>query len=362
MEYFYVCWITLLYLATGIQSQQSRVELQDGINKFDKNGTKFQKLLLDSSTGTLYVGAQNALFRFSGANLSLLQNITTGPVLDSPKCDPKDVADCDTTKMTNIDVKILLNDPKFKKILMCGSTSQGQCSFYNEANLNVSTVINGKSEGSVVPYVAGTKSVVARYGDIPSSNMKGLYVAQEYDHRPLTLAPHAISTRLIQKNGSKAYTVKNFYENKEHGIGTFKDIYPDYKSDYVIKYIHTFEYGGFSFYLTVQKQYLHKSNYSTRLVRICNEDPGYYSYSEVELACRKKNGVTSFFNVAVDAHLGEIGQEFAEHFRITEDEKVLYIIFGKSHPYSVDINEDAGSGKAQHSDFVEFENHLFYLM
>ena len=53
---------------------------------------------------------------------------------------------------------------------------------------------------------------------------------------------------------------------------------------YPVNYIYGFSSGGFSYFLTTQKRD-QSSPFHSRLVRVCQNDPDYYSYTEVPIEC-----------------------------------------------------------------------------
>ena len=53
---------------------------------------------------------------------------------------------------------------------------------------------------------------------------------------------------------------------------------------YPVNYIYGFSSGGFSYFLTTQKRD-QSSPFHSRLVRVCQNDPHYYSYTEVPIEC-----------------------------------------------------------------------------
>ena len=57
---------------------------------------------------------------------------------------------------------------------------------------------------------------------------------------------------------------------------------------YPINYIFGFSSEGFSYFLTTQMEESSPSPFETKLVRVCQGDPDYYSYTEVPLVCNSK--------------------------------------------------------------------------
>ena len=53
------------------------------------------------------------------------------------------------------------------------------------------------------------------------------------------------------------------------------------RTRYSINYIYGFASEGFSYFLTTQMQETNTSPYISKLVRVCQDDSDYYSYTEV---------------------------------------------------------------------------------
>lgn len=88
---------------------------------------------------------------------------------------------------------------------------------------------------------------------------------------------------------------------------------------FIVKYVYGFSSWIFSYFMTIQLKQ-HSSNtsheYITKLVRICQADTHYYSYTEIPISCIK-NGVE--YNLAQAAHLS----------KPTDGDDVLYAIFSQ---------------------------------
>ena len=59
---------------------------------------------------------------------------------------------------------------------------------------------------------------------------------------------------------------------------------------YPINYIHGFASEGFSYFLTSQMRHTSPSPYHSKLVRVCHDDSDYYSYTEIPIECKGRDG------------------------------------------------------------------------
>lgn len=108
--------------------------------------------------------------------------------------------------------------------------------------------------------------------------------------------------------------------------------------------MYGFHAKGFSYFVTVQKKFTEQPRpFVTKLVRICQKDVNYYSYTEVPLVCRSQDGTD--YNLAQAAYTGRPGSELAVSLGITAQDEVLYVVFAKSGDQS-DIFNKAGDQSA----------------
>jgi len=95
-------YVTVLYLATVINhsgSTSSTVSFTPSTN------TTLRRLALDPLTGMVYVGAVNQIYQLD-SNLTLLVDVTTGPVQDDKNCFDFDHAGepaCPTLQLSSTD-------------------------------------------------------------------------------------------------------------------------------------------------------------------------------------------------------------------------------------------------------------------
>lgn len=66
-------------------------------------------------------------------------------------------------------------------------------------------------------------------------------------------------------------------------------------TDFVFRFVAGFEYSGFVYFVTVQREFPASPHSSlvTRLVRLCPHDVGFQSYTELTLHCRSPTANTN---------------------------------------------------------------------
>jgi plexin A len=75
---------------------------------------------------------------------------------------------------------------------------------------------------------------------------------------------------------------------------------------------------------TVQRESTQSEKYITKLIRVCQDDKKFYSYTEVELVC-EYNGAK--YNILQAAHKAKPGKYLAEALRISTTDDVLFATF-----------------------------------
>lgn len=94
-----------------------------------------------------------------------------------------------------------------------------------------------------------------------------------------------------------------------------------------VNYVYGFSSEGFSYFVTTQLENrfsIVKKDYTTKLIRICHNDPHYYSLTEIPIECTG-NGIK--YNLVQAAYLGKIGADVANEYGITAQDDVLYAVF-----------------------------------
>lgn len=82
-----------------------------------------------------------------------------------------------------------------------------------------------------------------------------------------------------------------------------------------IEYVGGFEANGFAYFATRQPKYVPSEGQPiiSKLVRVCTQDPNFYSYTEAPLECMR-NGVN--YNLVQDIHLDHPGFDLAQSLKI----------------------------------------------
>ncbi|XP_006821812.1 plexin-A4-like, partial [Saccoglossus kowalevskii] len=223
------------------------------VNTFTQDSVGFNHMTVDTITGDVYIGGVDYIYRLD-TDLQLIYNITTKPD--------------DRTDNYN---KILSINYDDNNLVTCGRDN-GYCQIRNLTDLSVLGdsdiyVAANTVEDSTVGFVA------PGYDDKPM-----LYVGTS--KRGLDYGREAVSGRQLEENIFSTVSATP-------GVTTSVSIISYYQTSDDVIYIQGFSYGGFSYFLTVQRLGRYDNSYISRIVRVCQErnDYCYHSYTEVTLQC-----------------------------------------------------------------------------
>uniref|UniRef100_A0A8W8IHH9 Sema domain-containing protein n=1 Tax=Magallana gigas TaxID=29159 RepID=A0A8W8IHH9_MAGGI len=280
---------------------------------------------------TIILGGTNYLYRLLMKNLEKEVETNIGPRLDNPLCYNLENDQC-KKKPYNSYIKVLLisNNKRLQQdeIIICTSLFQGSC---GKRNVTTLELLPGYSDtsGHREPVVANNKSATtvaflapgpSKDGTTPSTVM---YVGASWTNTGLRgirgLVP-AFSSRKIE---NFSFT---FVDVATKSYTMMDDISRD---SFPIQYIYGFTSGNFSYMGTIQKPRVNAKNYVSKMIRVCLFDKHFYSYAEAKLIC-EFNGKT--YNLLQTAKVSKPGRHLAVALGISEDDDVLFGMFGHGHP------------------------------
>ncbi|KAM9786114.1 plexin-A1-like [Neosynchiropus ocellatus] len=291
-------------------------------------------LAVHNKTGEVYLGAVNWIFKLS-SNLTKLRSHVTGPVTDNPRCyPPPGVQSCphELVQTANVN-KLLLLDAAHNRLIACGSTSQGICQFLRLDDLFKLGEPHHRKEHYLSSVAeAGTMSGVVIPPDLFGGNLGKLFVGTPIDGKSEYFP--TLSSRKLMSNEENA-DMFNFVYQDEFVSSQLK-IPSDTLSKFPafdIYYIYGFQSEQFVYYLTLQLDTQLTSPdtsseqfFTSKIVRLCVDDPKFYSYVEFPIGCTK-DGVE--YRLVQDAYVSRPGTRLARSLGIPEHEEVLFTIFAQ---------------------------------
>ena len=295
---------------------------------------KLNHMAVDENTGRVYVGAINRLFQLS-PDLQMVVSVRTGPQDDDPECSPANECPSYVVKRPTDNVnKAMVIDKTHGSLIVCGSLFQGRCQVRNLHNVSLveveaeeAVVANSETASTVVFIAPGSPSP-------PQTHV--LYVGVTYTGG--TRSPYRSEVPAV---ASRSLDHDRMFSISELAVttGTRMFINSLARERYYISYVYGFGSVGFSYFLTTQmKRSNEMSPYISKLVRVCQDDPHYYSYTEIPIDCRDSAGIK--YNLAQAAHVTKAGSNLASKLGINAQDDVLYGVFSKS-----EANEGENSNK-----------------
>ncbi|XP_037069862.1 plexin-A2-like [Pollicipes pollicipes] len=285
---------------------------------------RFNHMVVDDNTGRVYVGAVNRLYQLS-PDLELKISVKTGPEDDDPECSPANECPAYVVKrLTNNVNKALVIDKTHGTLIACGSLFQGRCQVRNLHNISS---INLEVEEAVVANneTASTVAFIAPGPPRPPETHV-LYVGVTF-----TGGARAPYRNEVPAVSSRSLDLDRMFSISELAVttGTRMSINSLARERYFINYVHGFGSNGFSYFLTTQmRRSTEMSPYISKLVRVCQDDPHYYSYTEIPIDCIDDKGTK--YNLAQAAHVATAGSDVATKLGITAQDDVLYAVFSVS--------------------------------
>ena len=293
----------------------------------------FNHLTVHQTTGAVYIGAVNRVYKLSG-NLTLLVSHDTGPEDDNKACyPPLIVQPCSEPLVSTNNVnKLLLIDYSQNRLLACGSLYQGVCKLLRLDDLFILVEPSHKKEH----YMSSINQTGTMYGVIVPSKGEdatlfiGTAVDGKQDYFP------TISSRKLPRDPESSAMLD--YELHTDFVSSLIKIPSDtlaLVSHFDIYYIYGFNSGNFVYFLTVQPETENSMTpsgsstdlfYTSRIVRLCKDDRKFHSYVSLPVGC-VHNGIE--YRLLQAAYLAKPGRVLAASLNISAQDDVLFTVFSK---------------------------------
>ncbi|KAL3114962.1 hypothetical protein niasHT_011398 [Heterodera trifolii] len=302
---------------------------------------QLQRMVMDRSTGRLYVGAMNRLYDLSPDGLAIREQAITGPRADSILCADA-LSNCKEPLVpTNCNTKALVIYPEGNKLIECTSLYQGRCRTRNLSNIRRESDVRFSRPGLVANDALSSTAVFIGTGPVASGGAASvrpagvdslsppaprvLYVASTYV--PAVQGPRdaldvpALASLTLEQQRLFEFTAQSI------SSGTFMKL--DYRRMpfFKIDYVDGFEANGFAYFATRQPKYTPQPDPQptiSKLIRVCTQDPNFYSYTEAPLEC-EWGGNT--YNLIQAIHVGHPGFDLAASLHLKPTDLVLFAAF-----------------------------------
>uniref|UniRef100_A0AAY4E6R0 Sema domain-containing protein n=1 Tax=Denticeps clupeoides TaxID=299321 RepID=A0AAY4E6R0_9TELE len=286
--------------------------------------TPVNNVVQDPRTGRVYLGAVNAIYQLD-SSLSLEVKAETGPKKDRRSCIPPIHTNCDDPKDMNNTNKLLLVNPSNDSLIVCGSVYRGICSLVSLRNISDEIYYSdNKGEKTYVASIEDSVSVVAVMSSIvieePSKRTKQNFtvfvVGKGYGSQD---SLKLISTRILQNYGEWVVFESVIDASAVQSI------------PFVSKYLHDFRYTfkdhGFIYFLFSRTMGENDNKNFTFVSRLCEQDSGYYSYTELQLNCGSRyRKAQAGFVASPGKELARSMTETGQYGSVLSWDKVLFLV------------------------------------
>ena len=338
-------WSHLLFLSWCTLAAATGLYIKERFRDATNNGN-FTHLVIHRSTGKVYIGAINSLYALS-ETLLMEKQVTTGPEMDNPNCPPPPLecicsSNCEEykRKLTSSISKALAVDYTNQRLIACTNLFQGRCEkrllddiSQFDTHVQIPLVPNDYSSPAVI-FIAPGPSDSQRVNEV-------LYIGATRS----TVGLNAYKDLLPTVSSRNLSNFQVSYQDLTSA--TKKELEYQQRDTYKVFYVAGFASGGFSYFLTIQRQTLEVVTYLswvTRLVRVCQNDKKYYSYAEVPLTCTYRGAK---YDILRAAYIGRPGGNLARSLGLsdqpplTDKEDVLFALFSKSQYQSFGPRNDS---------------------
>lgn len=323
-------WLFTLIFVDG------KMTLGQTLNTFqsERRGWALNHLTVHQSTGALYVGAVNRIYKLS-ANLTLLVSHDTGPEYDNKACYPPLIVQPCSEPLASTDNvnKLLLIDYSHNRLLACGSLYQGVCKLMRLDDLFILVEPTHKKEH----YLSSDNRTGTMFGVVvPSQGQDatlyiGTAVGGKQDYFP------TISSRKLPRDPESSAMLD--YELHTDFVSSLIKIPSDTLAllpHFDIYYIYGFASGSFVYFMTVQPETPENGMpagtspgdlfYTSRIIRLCKGDKKFHSYVSLPVGCVHRG---EEYRLLQAAYLSKAGRVLAKSLNISAQEDVLFAVFSK---------------------------------
>uniref|UniRef100_A0A8D3DK87 Sema domain-containing protein n=1 Tax=Scophthalmus maximus TaxID=52904 RepID=A0A8D3DK87_SCOMX len=304
------------------------------INLTTRREWSLNHLTVHQSSGALYVGAVNRIYKLS-ANLTLLVSHDTGPEYDNKACYPPLIVQPCSEPLASTDNvnKLLLIDYSHNRLLACGSLYQGVCKLMRLDDLFILVEPTHKKEH----YLSSDNQTGTMYGVVvPSQGQDatlyiGTAVGGKQDYFP------TISSRKLPRDPESSAMLD--YELHTDFVSSLIKIPSDTLAlvpHFDIYYIYGFASGSFVYFMTVQPETPENGMpagsspgdlfYTSRIIRLCKGDKRFHSYVSLPVGCVHRG---EEYRLLQAAYLAKAGRVLATSLNISAQEDVVFAVFSK---------------------------------
>uniref|UniRef100_A0A8D8QE28 Plexin-A4 n=1 Tax=Cacopsylla melanoneura TaxID=428564 RepID=A0A8D8QE28_9HEMI len=318
-------WSAFLVLLAASFGAGASNSAQDVVRTFSsENGAgsgRFNHLVVNKVTGQIYVGAVNQLYQLT-QDLEMVQSEMTGPQDDSTECSVMYCPNTAVKRPTDNHNKALVIDYTTTRLITCGSIQQGTCTV--RSLQNISDIVQNVREAVVANNAKASTFAFIAPGPPKPPSTHVMYVG-------VTFTGNSPYRSEVPSIASRSLDPDRMFQIADVAVTTGTRMFVNNlaRERYIINYVYGFESVGFSYFLTTQlRSNIGNSPYISKLVRICHDDPNYYSYTEIPITCNSNSGKQ--YNLVQAGFVGKPGSDLAKDLGIGVMDDVLFAVFAES--------------------------------
>ena len=246
---------------------------------------------MEINDGNIYIGAEDYIYVLHASDLSSKEAVST----------------CTGDDCTSNMNKVLLVNKGQGQLIACGTGYAGTCEIRNLSSIE-NLVFRSSADGNEL-HVSTDENRPAAF--VLAPNTGGLYTG-------VTYGP---GIEAINFGGTSALKTYNFYlANYSLLDDQFenKDIYIrlslNNPEEYLIYFKEGFHHNKFVYFITNQKLKVGNFSYTSKLIRLCQDDEEFRSYTDIILECKDGN---QLYNLIQDISIFEPGEELRDQLTST---------------------------------------------
>nr|XP_022297140.1 plexin-A2-like isoform X2 [Crassostrea virginica] len=265
---------------------------------------------------TVLLGGVNYIYRVFAGNLTLDKTEKLGPRYINSNPDI----------MYDSHVKVFLeirkSNGETKELILCTIDYQFRCERRDITTLYVLSVTNFGLSGLLINNSALANSVafIAPESDLYNSSVSiALYMGLSWSNTAPSIFRDILAS--FSRRSLNNFTLTYSGLLSKSAIIVDQQI----RGSFPIQYMYGFASGLFSYVLTIQKSSVLSEDYITKLIRVCQSDKSFKSYSETPLRCEYEGKKMDFLQTA---YTGKPGHLLAKSLGISPEDDLLFGIFG----------------------------------
>ena len=243
--------------------------------------------------GIIYIGAKNSIYVLNATNLTEVHMVRT----------------C-TGECNNVN-KVLVVNKILDHLITCGTGNEGSCKIRTLTTISDVLGTSMTGDGQQADYLVVSTNKKRPSAFVLTEN--GVYVGVTYGSGVKTGSAVSIKNTYFNLLSYYSLVDSKFASMKSLQVKLGNGMNVNFE-DYLIYFKAGFELDGFVYFVTNQKFKVGDGEYTSKLIRLCQNDKAFYSYTDIKLEC-ENHGIE--YNLIQDVSVFEPGEDLRKHFNAT---------------------------------------------